>query len=246
MAASDRTRVAIIGAKGRMGQALMRLARQDPHLELVAGLDRGDDQAQVIKNCDVLVDFSHHTVAPALGEAAARQGKALVIGTTGHSPEEKNAIESAAEKIPIVFAPNFSIGVNLLFHLTRLAAAALDDNYDREIVEMHHRHKLDAPSGTARRLADILLETTAGSRVRHGREGEVGARLSREIGLHALRGGDVVGDHTVIFAADGERLELTHRASSRDTFAVGALRAAQWAHRQPPGLYTMQDVLGLK
>jgi 4-hydroxy-tetrahydrodipicolinate reductase len=155
-------------------------------------------------------------------------------------------MRSAAEKIPIVFAPNFSIGVNLLFHLTRLAAAALDDNYDREIVEMHHRHKLDAPSGTARRLADILLETTAGSRVRHGREGEVGARLSREIGLHALRGGDVVGDHTVIFAADGERLELTHRASSRDTFAVGALRAAQWAHRQPPGLYTMQDVLGLK
>ena len=138
--------------------------------------------------------------------------------------------------------------MNLLFYLTRLAAKTLDENFDREVVEMHHRHKLDAPSGTARRLGEILAEAAGGTYdelLLHGRDGEVGARPRRVIGMHALRGGDVVGDHTVVFAADGERLELTHRASSRDTFAAGALRAAKWVVAQKPGLYSMQDVLGL-
>ncbi len=139
--------------------------------------------------------------------------------------------------------------MNLLFHLTRIAAETLGENFDQEVVEMHHRHKLDAPSGTARRLGEILAETAGGTYdelLQHGRHGDVGARPRRVIGMHALRGGDVVGDHTVIFASDGERLELTHRASSRDTFASGALRAAQWVCAQKPGLYSMQDVLGLK
>jgi 4-hydroxy-tetrahydrodipicolinate reductase len=152
-------------------------------------------------------------------------------------------------KIPVVFAPNFSVGVNLLFYLTKIAAKTLGENYDEEIVEMHHRQKLDAPSGTARRLAEILAEAAGGTYeelARHGRHGDVGARPKRVIGMHALRGGDVVGDHTVHFSTVGERLELTHRASSRDTFASGALRAAVWARAQKPGLYSMQDVLGLK
>jgi 4-hydroxy-tetrahydrodipicolinate reductase len=249
MAKDDRTRVVIVGAKGRMGQALVRLAEADPQLELIAGLDRGDSVSEVIARADVLVEFAHHSATAPLAALAATQGKALVIGTTGHTAEEKRAIKQAAKTIPVVFAPNFSIGINLLFHLARVASLALDESYDREIIEMHHRHKLDAPSGTARRLGDILAETMGGNAsdlLRHGREGEVGARGLREIGMHALRGGDVVGDHTVIFAAEGERLELTHRASNRDTFAVGALRAARWVRTQSPSLYSMQDVLGLK
>ena len=139
--------------------------------------------------------------------------------------------------------------MNLLFHLTRIAAETLGENYDQEVVEMHHRHKLDAPSGTARRLGEILAEAAGGTYdelLQHGRHGDLGERPRRMIGMHALRGGDVVGDHTVIFAGDGERLELAHRAASRDTFASGALRAAQWVRTQKPGLYSMQDVLGLK
>ncbi|HEY0257177.1 MAG TPA: 4-hydroxy-tetrahydrodipicolinate reductase, partial [Candidatus Methylacidiphilales bacterium] len=163
--------------------------------------------------------------------------------------EARQAIASAARVVPVVFAPNFSIGVNLLFYLTQIAAEVLGENYDEEIVEMHHRQKLDAPSGTARRLAEILAKASGGTYEElalHGRHGDVGARPKRVIGMHALRGGDVVGDHTVHFSTVGERLELTHRASSRDTFASGALRAAQWACGQKPGLYSMQDVLGLK
>ena len=248
MAKDDRTRVVIVGARGRMGQALLRLAEADPQLELIAGLDRDDSLTEVFPRSDVVVEFAHHTATAALAALAAQQGKALVIGTTGHTAEETQAIEFAAKTVPVVFAPNFSIGVNLLFHLARIASQTLDESYDREIVEMHHRHKLDAPSGTARRLGEILADTMGGTPedlLRHGREGEVGARGPREIGMHALRGGDVVGDHTVIFAADGERLELGHRASSRDTFAAGALRAAKWVRARPPGLYSMQDVLGL-
>ncbi len=158
-------------------------------------------------------------------------------------------MRDAARFIPIVFAPNFSIGVNTLFWLTRKATEILGTNFDLEIVEMHHRLKKDSPSGTARRLAEILAEVREldyAKDVRHGREGMVGERTKTEIGMHAVRGGDVVGDHTVIYANVGERLELTHKASSRDTFATGALRAAAWASKQPAGLYDMQDVLGLK
>jgi 4-hydroxy-tetrahydrodipicolinate reductase len=242
-------RVVIVGSKGRMGEALLRLAAADPGLELAGGVDRGDDLDAAIGRADVLIEFAQHALSPSLAEKAAAQGNALVIGTTGHTDAERQAISAAAARIPLVFAPNFSVGVNLLFHLTRLAAETLDESFDREVVEMHHRHKLDAPSGTARRLGEILAKAAGGSYddlVLHGRHGDVGARPRRVIGMHALRGGDVVGDHTVTFAADGERLELTHRASSRDTFASGALRAARWAVTQKPGLYSMQDVLGLK
>jgi 4-hydroxy-tetrahydrodipicolinate reductase len=171
-----------------------------------------------------------------------------VIGTTGHTVEQLNAIRSAAASIPVLMAANFSIGVNTLFSLARRAAELLGESFDIEIVETHHRFKKDAPSGTAKRLAEILCETRGLNRdadVVHGREGMTGERPARQIGLHAIRAGDAVGDHTVIFAGPGEHLELTHRASSRETFAVGALRAARWIIGRPPGLYRMEDVLGL-
>ncbi|MFM7103072.1 MAG: 4-hydroxy-tetrahydrodipicolinate reductase, partial [Verrucomicrobiota bacterium] len=177
------------------------------------------------------------------------QGKALVIGTTGHDDEEKAAIRAAAGRLPIVWASNYSTGVNTLFWLTRQAARILGDSFDIEVVEMHHRLKKDAPSGTATTLLEILTEArqlSMSQDLRHGRRGITGERSDREIGVHALRGGDVVGDHTVLFAANGERVELTHKASSRETFANGALRAAQWVIGRPPGIYDMQDVLGLK
>ena len=176
-------------------------------------------------------------------------GKPLVMGTTGHDASELAAIAAASESIPIVHAPNFSVGVNTLFYLTRRAYEILGNSFDLEVVEMHHRRKVDAPSGTAKRLAEILADAAGldyDSDTRHGRFGDVGARSSREIGVHTLRGGDVVGDHTVIYAAEGERVELTHKASSRDTFANGSIRAAKWLVARDPGLYDMQDVLGLK
>jgi 4-hydroxy-tetrahydrodipicolinate reductase len=243
------TKLIIVGSKGRMGEALMRLAGQDPKLELIAGIDKGDNVLDSIERCDVLIEFAHHSLSGDLTKIAAGHGKAMVIGTTGHTADERKAIEAASRSIPIVFAPNFSVGVNLLFYLTRIAAETLGENYDQEIVEMHHRQKLDAPSGTARHLGEILAQAADGTYdelTLHGRHGDVGARPKREIGMHSLRGGDVVGDHTVYFSTPGERVELTHRASNRDTFATGALRAAQWVHTQKPGLYTMQDVLGLK
>jgi 4-hydroxy-tetrahydrodipicolinate reductase len=243
-----KVRVIIVGSRGRMGEALMRLAAQNPALDLVAGVDKGDSLPDVIARGDVLIEFAHHTLTPSLARLAVEHRKALVIGTTGHTPEERAAVARAAQAVPVVFAPNYSVGVNLLFHLAKIAAETLGEDFDREIVEMHHRHKIDAPSGTARRLGEILAEAAGGTYdelVRHGREGNIGARPRRLIGMHALRGGDVVGDHTVTFAADGERLELSHFASSRDTFASGALRAAQWVAARPPGLYSMQQVLGL-
>jgi 4-hydroxy-tetrahydrodipicolinate reductase len=173
----------------------------------------------------------------------------LVIGTTGHELAEREQINKAAQKIPLVFSPNYSVGVNTLFWLTRKAAEILGPGFDLEVIEMHHRLKKDSPSGTARHLAEILAEVRKidySEAARHGRAGIVGERTNDEIGVHAIRGGDVVGDHTVVYAAHGERLELSHKASSRDTFARGALRAAKWASKQPAGLYDMQDVLGLK
>jgi 4-hydroxy-tetrahydrodipicolinate reductase len=245
---SAKTRLTIIGAKGRMGEALIRLAGQDPQLELAACADKGDNLSESIDRGDAVIEFAHHALTPEVARLASERGKALVIGTTGHTDTERAAIAEAAQKIPVVFAPNFSIGVNLLFYLTKIAAKTLGENYDQEIVEMHHRQKLDAPSGTARRLGEILAEaagSTYSDLALHGRHGDVGARPKRVIGMHALRGGDVVGDHTVHFSTVGERLELTHRASSRDTFASGAVRAAVWGRAQKPGLYSMQDVLGL-
>jgi len=246
---TDKTRIIIVGSKGRMGEALLRLAAQNPQLEVVGSVDKGDNLLDVIDKCDTLIEFAHHSLSADLAKTVADHGKAFVIGTTGHTAEERKAIDEIAQRIPIVFAPNYSIGVNLLFYLTQIAAETLGENYDQEVVEMHHRLKIDSPSGTARRLGEILAKAAGGTyeeMTTHGRHGDVGARPKREIGMHALRGGDVVGDHTVHFANIGERIELTHRASSRDTFASGALRSAQWVRTQKPGLYSMQDVLGLK
>jgi 4-hydroxy-tetrahydrodipicolinate reductase len=242
-------RLCIYGAKGRMGQALIRCAAEAPELQVTAEVDAGDDFPAALTRCDAVIDFSATHITPQVAQACADAGKVLVIGTTGHELAEREQINQAARHIPLVFSPNYSIGVNTLFWLTRKCAEIVGPDFDLEVVEMHHRLKKDSPSGTARHLAEILAEVRKldyAEAARHGRAGIVGERTHDEIGVHAIRGGDVVGDHTVIFAAPGERLELTHKASSRDTFARGALRAAQWASRQPAGLYDMQDVLGLK
>lgn len=241
-------RVIINGSKGRMGQALLTCAPQHPELQVVAQVDQGDDLASVLPRADVVIDFSFHSVTPGVASLCAAQGKAIVIGTTGHTETEHAQITACQTSIPMVWASNYSTGVNALFWLTRKAAEILGPGFDLEVIEMHHRLKKDAPSGTATTLAHILADVRRSQLtevIRHGRAGIVGERTSAEIGMHAIRGGDVVGDHTVMFAANGERLELTHKASSRDTFAHGALRAARWVAGQKPGLYDMQAVLGL-
>jgi len=243
------TRVIIAGSRGRMGKTLLACAPMHRELEVVGLIDQDDDLRAVIERGDVVIDFSSHAATPGMAELCARNGKAMVIGTTGHDDSEKSRITPHASRIPMVLASNYSTGVNTLFWLTRKAAEILGPGYDLEIVEMHHRLKQDAPSGTAKSLAEILAEVRQQQLpkvARHGREGIVGERTAGEIGIHSVRGGDVVGDHTVIFATPGERMELTHKASSRETFAHGALRAALWVVRQKPGLYDMQDVLGLK
>ena len=232
-----------------MGKALAGCIDQHPGLELAAQLDQGDDLSGFITKGDVVIDFTSHTATAGIAASCAKHGKAIVIGTTGHSNEDRSHITGLSLQIPMVVSSNFSTGVNTLFWLTRKAAEILGPSFDLEIVEMHHRTKRDAPSGTARTLAEILARVRKQQMdavVRYGREGIVGERTSPEIGMHSIRGGDVVGDHTVIFAGSGERVELTHKASSRETFANGALRAAEWVVKQKPGLYDMQDVLGLK
>jgi len=240
-------RIAIIGAKGRMGQANLAAAKE-AGATVVAALDQGDDLAAGIALADVVIDFSFHKATADVIDICTRLQKALVIGTTGHPADEKKHLLAAAAKIPCVWSGNYSVGVNLLFALTRRASSVLGSDYDAEVVEMHHRFKKDAPSGTAARLLEIILEERklTAEALRHGREGITGERTSTEVGIHALRGGDVVGDHTVMFAALGERIELTHKASDRGIFARGAVRAAQWLVGRPAGVYDMQDVLGLK
>jgi 4-hydroxy-tetrahydrodipicolinate reductase len=242
-------KIIINGYKGRMGQALGACVPQHRGLELAAKIDAGDDLAAVIGQGDVVIDFSSHAATVAVATLCAQHKKALVIGTTGQSDTETFEIRKLAKEIPMVWASNFSTGVNTLFWLTRKAAEILGPDFDLEVVEMHHRLKKDAPSGTAKSLAEILAAVRKlhlNEAARHGRAGIVGERTQGEIGVHSIRGGDVVGDHTVIFANTGERVELTHKASSRDTFANGALRAAAWVVKQKPGIYDMQDVLGLK
>jgi 4-hydroxy-tetrahydrodipicolinate reductase len=243
------TRIIITGSKGRMGQALVACATGIPNLQVVGQIDQGDDLTSVIDGSDVVIDFSFHNATAPIAELCAQRKKGLVIGTTGHSETDKKRIIASAKEIPLVWASNFSTGVNTLFWLTRKAAEILGTEFDLEVIEMHHRTKKDAPSGTAATLAEILAEVRQqqlSKVIRHGRSGITGERTASEIGVHSLRGGDVVGDHTVVFASTGERLELTHKASSRDTFARGALRAALWVARQKPGIYDMQHVLGLR
>lgn len=240
-------RVVLLGAKGRMGEAIAAAAKSSG-IEITAGLDLGDDLTKPIAACDVVIDFSNPSATEGLSRACRASGKPAVIGTTGHSQTELALIGEMAKSVPVVFSPNYSVGVNTLFWLTRKAAEMLGHDFDLEITEMHHRLKKDAPSGTAKKLAEILCDVRQldyEKDVRHGREGLVGERTAKEIGVHSIRGGDVVGDHTVTFAGAGERLELTHKASSRETFALGALRAARWVVGKKPGLYSMEDVLGL-
>jgi len=264
------TNIAILGAAGRMGQALVRCAGRLTAVRVVAALEQTGhaamgrdagtlagvghlgvpltDNADAAGSADALIDFTFHTAAPGNVAQACRLGKAMVIGTTGLDEDETRAVRAAAARIPIVWAPNMSLGVNLLFAMAARAAAVLGLDYDVEIIETHHRHKQDAPSGTALRLAEKIAEgrgQNLADALTHGRTGFVGERPRGQIGMHAVRAGDAVGDHTVIFATEGERLELGHRATSRDALAMGALRAAIWVADRKPGLYDMQDVLGL-
>jgi len=218
---------------------------------LVGTIDAGESLDE-IGVCDAVIDFSHAEATSRVLEKCVEFGKILVVGTTGHNNELRDRIAAASVTIPVIFSPNYSVGVNTLFWLTRKAAEILGPDYDAEVIEIHHRLKKDAPSGTARRLVEVLDEVKGldyDRDTRHGRVGMPGERTRSEVGVHAVRGGDVVGDHTVLLAAPGERIELIHRASSRETFARGALRAALWARdtrKNQPGLYDMQDVLGLQ
>ena len=223
-----RVRVLLIGSKGRMGQTIVDLAKDDPKIDIVAQCDLGDAIEPAIKDCDVAIDFSNAGAIEEICRIALQHRKALVIGTTGHSPEQRRLIEKSAESLAIVFASNFSVGVNALFALTRRAAEILGSEFAPEITETHHKMKKDAPSGTAKTLGEILKEA-----------------LEIEIPIESIREGDVVGEHTVSFVGPGERLELTHRAGSREIFARGALRAAQWIVGKPARLYSMQDVLAI-
>jgi 4-hydroxy-tetrahydrodipicolinate reductase len=239
-------KIQLNGSKGRMGQAVAAAAT-DMGVVIAASTDVGDDLKAAMRAVDVVVDFSNHEATALLLEHAVAARKPIVIGTTGHSAADKAKLLKLAAQVPCVWTGNFSVGVNLLFALTRKAAKTLGDDYDAEVIEMHHRMKKDAPSGTAARLLEIILEERKLDRsaLRHGREGITGARTRGEVGVHSLRGGDVIGDHTVMFSGTGERIELTHRASDRAVFARGALRAAQWVKDQKPGVYDMQAVLGL-
>lgn len=239
-------KICIVGAKGRMGQAVAEAAQEAGHT-VVSKVDMGDDLAAGIAKADVVIDFSFHTVTESVFRAASAAGKPVVCGTTGHSQEERAKLLEIASKTATVWAGNFSVGVNLLCYLVEKAAAALPLDYNAEIVEMHHRLKKDAPSGTALMLAESVLGPRGLTHddLVHGREGITGERTQREVGMHSLRGGDVVGDHTVIFSDIGERVELTHKASSRAIFARGAVRAAGWAIGKKPGVYSIREVLGL-
>ena len=246
-----------------MGQALIDAVLADQGLDLVAAFDAAGSpalgraagkvkvQADLggLSAADVLVDFTRPAGTLLHLEACLKFGKAMVIGTTGFSEAQQQRIAAGAKRIPIVMSPNFAIGVNVVFRLAQTAAQALGDDYDVEIVEAHHRHKVDAPSGTALKLGELValaLGRKLGEVATHGRAGDTGERPAKAIGFHAIRGGDIVGEHTVIFAGAGERVEVAVRSQSRLTYAAGALRAARWLEGRGPGLQDMFDVLGLK
>jgi 4-hydroxy-tetrahydrodipicolinate reductase len=267
---STPTRIAVLGAAGKMGRAIVRVIASTPGAALrgafepagsaTLGQDAGalagvsslglsvEAGLPAAGAADVWIDFTVPAAAVPAVRAAVSAKTAIVIGTTGLGPTERAEITTAARDIPIVYTPNMSVGVNVLLKLVADAARALGPSYDIDIVEAHHRAKRDAPSGTALRLAEAAAEGAGrdlGAVARYARHGEIGPRPPGEIGIQTLRGGDVVGDHTVFFFGDGDRIEITHRASSRDTFAQGAVRAALWVAGRPPGLYDMRAVLGL-
>ncbi|WP_130906237.1 MULTISPECIES: 4-hydroxy-tetrahydrodipicolinate reductase [unclassified Pseudomonas] len=265
-------RIAVMGAAGRMGKTLIEAVQQTPGAGLTAAVDRPDstlvgadagelaalgrigvplsgDLDRVVDEFDVLIDFTHPTVTLKNLAFCRKHNKAMIIGTTGFSVEEKQLLAEAGKDIPIVFAANFSVGVNLCLKLLDTAARVLGDDVDIEITEAHHRHKVDAPSGTAVRMGEVIADALGRNLKEvavYGREGQTGARARETIGFATVRAGDIVGDHTVLFAAEGERVEITHKASSRMTFAKGAVRAALWLDGREPGLYDMQDVLDLR
>lgn len=268
---SARTRVAINGAAGRMGRELIVACQRNESLELAAAFEApgsnmlgqdagrlatGDDADVAIKSSseyeqasfDVLVDFTRPAPCLAALDICLAKRAAMVIGTTGFDSGQLARIDTAAGTISVVMAPNFSAGVNLTLKLLETAAKALGDSVDIEVLEAHHRHKVDAPSGTALRMGEVLADATdrdLDDCAVYARQGHTGERERKMIGFQTIRGGDIVGEHTVLFAGDGERLEITHKASSRQTFAGGAMRAAAWAASQPAGRYDMNDVLGL-
>ena len=263
--------VAIHGAAGRMGQSIASVLNDDPEANLVAAMDCegcqiiGRDMGQLtgrapsgvritsdveefLNNVEVVIDFSIASASAKLLPLCAGQHIPMVIGTTGLDAETRAGLERAAERVPIVFAPNYSQGVNALYFLAARATELLGPAFDAEIVEIHHRHKVDAPSGTAVHLGEVVAQAKQldpERAVSHGRSGQVGARPTDEVGVMALRGGDVVGEHTLYLVGEGERIELTHRASDRSIFARGAVRAAHWVVGRPAGLYDMADVMGI-
>jgi 4-hydroxy-tetrahydrodipicolinate reductase len=264
------TKIAITGAAGRMGKTLLEAVNQTEGTEVgvalerpgssVVGVDAGElagigtlgvtvvDDIAAAGAFDVLIDFTRPEVTLANLAVCRQRGSAMVIGTTGFTDVQKAELAAAAKDIPIVFAPNMSVGVNLCLKLLEMAAKVLGDTVDIEVIEAHHRHKVDAPSGTALRMGEVVADAL-GRDLKdcavYGREGVTGERDRKTIGFETIRAGDIVGDHTVLFAGDGERVEITHKASSRMTFAGGAVRAAQWLEGREAGLYDMQDVLGL-
>ncbi|MEO1267861.1 MAG: 4-hydroxy-tetrahydrodipicolinate reductase [Myxococcota bacterium] len=261
------TRIVVLGAGGRMGQEIIDVGRREETITIQGAIEAAqhpqvgkavspdlpnlaitDDLAAALEGADVLIDFTRpEATIPSLA-AAARAGVAAVIGTTGMSAADRKAIAHYAEDIPIVYSPNMSVGINVMLWLLRIAVDTLGDDYDVEILEAHHRHKVDAPSGTALRLAEVVCDAKGwnmNDTLRFARQGHTGPRQDNAIGVQVIRGGDVAGDHTAFFLGEGERLEITHRASSRRVFARGALRAASWVAGRAPGLYGMAEVLGL-
>ena len=242
------TKIAITGSNGRMGQALIEAVKLNPNVSEGSILNRGDDIKRVLKDFDVLIDFTRPEATLDALSTCQSAGKAMVIGTTGFSDDALKVIDQASSDIPIVFAPNMSVGVNLTLKLLETTAKVIGADSNIEIVEAHHRHKVDAPSGTALKMGEVIanaLGRDLSDCAVYGREGKEGPRDRQTIGFSSIRGGDVVGEHTVTFFMEGERVEITHKASSRMTYANGAVKASQWLTNQPNGLYSMQDVLDL-
>lgn len=263
--------VSVTGAAGRMGRRILHLLNEDPEIKVAgaceapgnpeigsdAGTLAGSDAIGVLladsihaasANADIIVDFTVPEATLATAEYASKNGKALVIGTTGFSPEQQEKLSALVQDIPCVMAPNMSVGVNVMFEITERLAEALGDDYDIEIIEAHHKNKVDSPSGTALRLGQAAAKGAGRSFekvAKFERHGVIGKRGGAEIGIQTLRGGDIVGEHTVMFIGEGERIELTHRATSRDNFARGVVRAVKWLPGRPPGIYTMKEVLSL-
>ncbi len=259
-------RVSVFGCLGRMGKAVLEACLEDSEIVVVSGLEKKgskevskslkdvlgldidarifDDPALAAKDCDVIIDFSEHSAACENISKIANMGVCAVVGTTGFLEDEMDKLDKLSEKMPIVLSPNMSLGVNLLYKLCEICAQVLK-NYDIEIIEAHHNMKKDAPSGTAKKIADVIKKARGDVRFIYGRSGFIGERDKSEIGIHAIRAGDIVGDHIVLFSGGHERIELVHRAHSRKTFAKGAIYAAKWVFGKKPALYSMSDVLGV-